>query len=124
MLRRRGRLALTTIELAPSLGQTDLARALALTSAETQARRPYGEMLAAAGFTAVGVRDVTDEYRRVLSGWRSGFLAERREIESVDGAEPVAERLGRWERALTAIEEGLLRRTIYWAIAGEASSTA
>lgn len=78
-------------------------------------RRPYRELLALAGYTGIGSRDVTDAYLRTAQDW----LAEtHRQVEALrattDPAE-VEELLATREMRVEQIEAGHLRRRLYWA---------
>lgn len=78
-------------------------------------RRPYRELLASAGFTAIGSRDVTAAYLRTARDW----LAEtRRHVEALEaafGPVEVEELLASRETTVEYIEAGHLRRSMYWA---------
>lgn len=78
-------------------------------------RRPYGELLASAGFTGIGSRDVTDAYRQTAQDW----LAEtHRHVDALRAASDPAELeelLATRKMRVEEIEAGHLRRWLYWA---------
>ncbi len=83
LLHPLGRLAFMAIHPAPGLGEADTRRALiAGPRAVSTRRRSYGELLTAAGFEAIEVVDLTDDYRETL-----GLLIHHQELH--------AEELGR-----------------------------
>lgn len=78
-------------------------------------RRPYRGLLASAGFTGIGSRDVTDAFRRTAHGW----LAEtHRHGDALRAASTPAEfddLLATREMTVEQIEAGHLLRRLYWA---------
>ena len=80
-----------------------------------ETRRPYPELLAAAGFADVGWRDATAEYQATAQGWLDQTAPLEAEVAAIDGAEAVAQKLIDWQTSVMAIEAGWLVRRIYWA---------
>lgn len=79
----------------------------------TWTRRPYADLLAAAGFADVDRRDVTAAYRATVLAWLTASRPVLDELAAVDGASAVDERLAKWEAAIGLIDDGLLLRARY-----------
>jgi ubiquinone/menaquinone biosynthesis C-methylase UbiE len=75
--------------------------------------RPYRELLAEAGFEAIGQQDVTPEYRETAARWLRETRGLEPELRAVLGGNAVEQRLADQMSDLTAIDGGLLRRTLY-----------
>lgn len=110
-----GRIAFHTIELAPDARPADPEEIDRSAPRAVGSRRPYRELLTAAGLAVVGSRDVTEEYLRTLRAWLAHSEPVFDLLAEVDGEEAVAERIGKWRRAAAAVEAGWLRRSLYWA---------
>ncbi len=101
------------IHPAPALGEAGYRRALSAgPRAVSTRRRSYGELLTAAGFEAIEVVDLTDDYRETL-----GLLIHHQELHAeelgrLSGVESFEERQAELQEALWAIDEGLLRRSL------------
>ncbi len=99
------------IHPAPALGEAGYRRALSAgPRAVSTRRRSYGELLTAAGFEAIEVVDLTDDYRETL-----GLLIHHQELHAeelgrLSGVESFEERQAELQEALWAIDEGLLRQ--------------
>lgn len=115
VLRPGGRLAFSTIELAPDVPRAVRRRIRDHVPRAVASRRPYRDLLVSAGFTDIGSRDVTDAYRRTAHDW----LAEtRRHVDELRAASTPAEAdelLATREMMVEQIEAGHLRRRLYWA---------
>ncbi len=101
------------IHPAPALGEAGYRRALSAgPRAVSTRRRSYRELLTAAGFEAIEVVDLTDDYRETL-----GLLVHHQELHAeelgrLSGVESFEERQAELQKALAAIDEGLLRRSL------------
>lgn len=118
MLRKGGRIAFSTIELAPALTGAARRRARDAGPRAAATRRPYADLLASAGFVDVRSGDLTAPYRATTAAWLRETEARRDELVAVDGEDVVAERLAKWRDALEALDAGLLRRSLYRAQRG------
>jgi hypothetical protein len=115
ILRPEGRLAFTVIELTPGLSPAQRRAAGSLAPRAVGTRRPYGAMLESAGFGDIGWRDVTADYLATVHAWLAASEPRFDELVAVDGEAVVLDRFDRWRAAITGVEGGLLRRTMYWA---------
>lgn len=114
VLRPGGALAFTTIELAPDLTPLQRERAEVAAPPAAASDRGYLELLDAAGFVEIGSRDVSGEFRMTAQAWLDHSEPVRDRLEEVEGAAEVAEKLHGWREKIEAVEEGLVRRTLYW----------
>jgi len=111
LLRPGRRLAFFTIFVAPDLPAAPRRRAVA-----TGPPFPHGSdlsgLLSRAGFAGVAASDLTSEYLDTTRAWQAAherYADELRQASPTDFDDRIAE--GR--RAITAIEQGLLRRTLF-----------
>jgi cyclopropane fatty-acyl-phospholipid synthase-like methyltransferase len=112
LLRPGGRMAYTTIYVAPGLGRSDHRRAVSAGPWQVSARRPYGEMTEQAGFTDIVEIDVTDEYTTTQQAWLEAHEARADDVRELTSDEDFT--LAQADRRLArdAIERGWLRRSI------------
>jgi len=117
LLRPGGRLAFTTIHVAPGLDSGTHHRAVRAGPPHVATRRPYPELVAQAGFVDVTEIDVTDDYARTQQAWLDGYEAHSEQLRSVISDTDFA--LGQSERRRTraAIDDGVLRRSLLTATA-------
>jgi cyclopropane fatty-acyl-phospholipid synthase-like methyltransferase len=112
LLRPGGRLAFTTIHVASDLDARRHRRAVRAGPWQVATRRPYPELVAQAGFRDVLVMDVTPDYARTQRVWleanESRAAGVRRLTSDTEFAAAQADR----RIAHSAIEEGLLRRSL------------
>jgi cyclopropane fatty-acyl-phospholipid synthase-like methyltransferase len=112
LLRPGGRLAFTTIHVADDLDARRHRQAVRAGPPQVATRRPYPELVAQAGFADVAVIDVTEDYARTQRVWleanESRAADVRRLISDKEFAAAQADR----RYAQTAIDEGLLRRSL------------
>ena len=83
LLRSGGRLAFTTIHVAPGLDQPRHRRAVRAGPRHVATRRPYPELVAQAGFVDVTEIDVTDDYARTQRAWLDAYEAHADELRRV-----------------------------------------
>lgn len=117
LLRPGGRMAFTVIHLADGLGPSERRRARRAGPGQVAAREGYAAMTARAGFDDVVEVDVTPEYLVTKRAW---WEATQKRADEVRGALPDGEldALQADRRfTLTAIEDGLLRRSLLTAVA-------
>lgn len=70
------------------------------------------DLVCAAGFDVLEVRDATPEFRRAVENRLVALRTFERGLRREEGDEAVDEEVGKRERLLTGIEEGLIRRTL------------
>ncbi len=80
-------------------------------------RSTHERLLASARFGDVECIDVTDDYRDTQLGWMNGWLDNEPAVRVLLGDDDFDERLRRRRRTLAAIDEGLLKRSLYLATA-------
>jgi hypothetical protein len=115
LLRPGGRLALATIELAPDAPLAARRRLRDQLPRAVAARRPYRQLLASAGFTGIGSRDVTPAYLRTARAWIEQTRLHLDALVTARGAASVSDSLATWEATVEAVTAGWLRRSLYWA---------
>lgn len=114
LLRPGGRLAFTTIHLAPGL--TAAQRRRGSVSGPPAVVGPDGrDLLERAGFDVVLAEDVTADFRAAVIAWRAARLRHRERLRPLD-TQAYDDRIATNTVELTAIEEGLLRRSLYVAV--------
>jgi cyclopropane fatty-acyl-phospholipid synthase-like methyltransferase len=116
LLRPGGRMAFYTIHLAAGLTPARRRRASRDGPVAVSAPRPYGQMLASAGFTQVREIDRTKEFERVARAWVEQWDLHRADLVSTFGERDVAERQAARRAELRAIEDGVLSRSLFTAI--------
>jgi hypothetical protein len=110
-------MALTTIEPTEGLGRADRRRAHRAGPSAVAVRTSYPSLFSSAGLIDVEHRDVTPEYRSTLAAWMRALEARAGPIVDAIGEPALRERLTTGRRALAAIDDGLLRRSIYRTVA-------
>jgi 2-polyprenyl-3-methyl-5-hydroxy-6-metoxy-1,4-benzoquinol methylase len=112
LLRPEGRLAFTTIHVAPDLDARRHRRAVRAGPWQVATRRPYPELVSQAGFDDVVVIDVTEDYARTQRAWLTANQSRSADVRRVvsDHEFETAQADRRYAQA--AIEEGLLRRSL------------
>ena len=116
LLRPGGRMAFTTILVAPGLDATQHRRAVSAGPWQVLARRPYPELVEQAGFTDVVDVDVTEDYGRIQAAWLDATEAPADEVRQLTSDVEFRDAQADRRRARAAIEEGLLRRSLITAI--------
>jgi hypothetical protein len=79
------------------------------------ASRPHRDLLAAAGFTGVTETDFTDEFAAVTRAWMGQWDLHHDELVALLGEPAVEERQAERRAQLGAIEDGILRRSLFTA---------
>ena len=115
VLRPGGRTAFLTIEPAPGLTTRERRRAVEVGPPAVAVRTSYLSLLRSAGFSEIGSDDRTDEYRTAQAAWIEAVSRREAAIRPIMGGDAFDERLRDRQRALAAIDEGLLIRVLYWA---------
>lgn len=116
VLRPGRRLAFTTIELAEGLQGVRRRRAIAAGARASVTRKPYDHLLRSARFVEVMSQDLTDDFLHTARAWLSGVERSFDAVAAHDGEEATSERVANWREEIEALEEGLLRRTLYAAV--------
>jgi cyclopropane fatty-acyl-phospholipid synthase-like methyltransferase len=117
LLRSGGRLAFTTIHVAPGLDATRHRRAVRAGPWHVATRRAYAELVVQGGFVDVTEVDVTDDYARTQRAWLEAYEAHADELRTLTSDEDFALGQAERRRTRTAIEDGLLRRSLLAATA-------
>lgn len=114
LLRPGGRLAFYTIFATPGLPEADYRRARRSGPNHLSTRRiEHRDLLTAAGFELVEERDLTPQYLRTARGWYEGRLQFERELRQADGDALFEERQRDGIKQIRAIEDGLLKRSLF-----------
>ena len=113
LLRPAGRIAFLTIKPTANLSATQLERAIKHGPPEVALETPHEQMLASVGFTDIEVVDVTAEFSRTQQAWIDAWRAHEPELLDLLGADIVNERTTSRQAMRSAIDEALLRRTLY-----------
>lgn len=116
ILRPGGRLAFTTIHVAPALDRRSHRRAVRAGPWHVATRRPYREMVERAGFADGCGLDVTEDYARTQRSWLEATEARADELRRLTSDEDFAIAQADRRRTGDAIGEGLLRRTLITAV--------
>jgi hypothetical protein len=106
-------MAFLTIEPAVGLSEAALQRAVENGPPEVAIAAPHAEMLATAGFVELQVVDVTAEFSRTQQAWTDLWSAHEEELVDLLGCEAVDQRKKDRQAMRSAIDEHLLRRTLY-----------
>ena len=118
VLKRDGRLVVVTIEMAEGLGPAQRARAAELGPEGLGTEGPLRDLVAQSGFEVVIARDLTEDFRVSLLDWLNALDQNEAELRRAEGNEMVDTEREKRTKMLTAVQEGLLRRT---ALVGRAS---
>jgi hypothetical protein len=106
-------MAFLTIEPAVGLTPAQLREAIEDGPPEVALAAPHEQMLAAAGFTSIEAVDVTVEFSRTQQDWVDAWRDHEPELVDRLGAQMVPERTEERRVMRSALERGLLRRTLY-----------
>ncbi len=82
------------------------------------AQAGYSDLLAAAGFEEIEEIDVTGEYRETAAAWLRECTGAARDLTAIFGEENFLQGQRERRESLAAIEDGLLRRSLFTARAG------
>ncbi|MBI2912344.1 MAG: hypothetical protein HYY03_00305 [Chloroflexi bacterium] len=117
VLRPQGRLAFYTIHIPPGLSTADYRRAVRARSPGLASwRRQQTDLLRTAGFLDIDEIDFTGEFLRISRAWLEARLRHADELRQAEGAESVDQRIRDGRAAIRAIEQGLLRRSLFVAV--------
>ena len=116
VLRPGGTMVFTVIFIAPELSPGDHALAAASGPPVIEAAAGYAEMLHEAGWEITTRAELTAEYRSSLGSLIGLEVAHEAELRELRGDGGYVEKLGRRQRALAAVERGLIRREMFGAV--------
>ena len=112
LLRAGGRLAFTTIHVAPDLDAALHRRAVQAGPWQVATSRPYPELVVQAGFTDFVEIDVTQDYARTQRAWFEANESRADEVRRLTTDTEFATAQANRRFAQAAIEDGLLRRSL------------
>jgi cyclopropane fatty-acyl-phospholipid synthase-like methyltransferase len=112
LLRPGGRLAFTTIHVAPDLDAARHRRAIRAGPWQVATRRPYPELVVQAGFTDVVEIDVTEDYAQTQRAWCEANESRADEVRRLTSDTEFVTAQADRRFAQAAIEDGLLRRSL------------
>jgi len=98
------------IAVAEGLTETDRSNAVEAGPAFVTAEAEYSNLLSAAGFDRIQIRDDSVSYRKTAAAWLHEWARDAEDLEPLFGAEEFSDRHARRRDALNAIDRGLLRR--------------
>ena len=111
VLKKDGRLVVVTIEIAEGLGAAQRARAIQLGPEDLGTGGPLRDLVAQSGFEVVIERDLTEDFRVSLLDRLDALDQNETELRRAEGHEMVDTEREKRVNMLTAVQEGLLRRT-------------
>ena len=112
VLKHDGILAIAVIAIAHDLTDDQIASAVAAGPPRVEAGPGYPQLVADAGFASIDVVDVTDDYRSTLTALIREWDAQSHDLAPIVGDDVFAEQQENRSRALDAVEQGLLRRSL------------
>ena len=111
VLKKDGRLVVVTIEIAEGLGAAQRARAIQLGPEDLGTGGPLRDLVAQSGFEVVIERDLTEDFRVSLLDRLDALDQNETELRRAEGHEMVDTEREKRTDMLTAVQEGMLRRT-------------
>lgn len=106
-------MAFLTIEPVAGLSAVDIQRAVAAGPPEVGVSGDHAILLTQAGFTDIEAIDVTAAYHETQLAWLDGWSDHKDDLVNLLGEHLYNERQEERRQTLAAIEDGLLRRTLY-----------
>jgi len=113
VLKPGGRTAFLTIHVAPGLSAERRRRANSSGPPDVRLRRDYPDLMRSAGFVDVTEEDVTGAYLETARAWRKHSVDMEAELTGLDLPASFEERQANRRTTIAAIEDGLLRRSLY-----------
>ena len=113
LLRRGGRIALTTIYVTPGLSAADRRRAHRSGPRAVASRAEQPRLLASAGFVDIDELDLTAEFARTGQAWIDEWDRNAADLRALEGAAAFEERQRDRRVQQRAVEDGLLRRGLF-----------
>jgi hypothetical protein len=115
VLKPGGRLAFFTIHMATGLTKREQGRARRAGPPALATRRPYPQLLAAAGFTSVEAHDMSDEFTKTAASWFESRSRYEAELRATEGETEYLDCTRERRLLLAAARDGLLKRTLFTA---------
>jgi len=116
LLRPGGRTAFFTIHPTPGLEPNQRRRAHRDGPVAVAAAHPHRELLERAGFTDIDETDYTADFETVARAWIEQYDVHHAELVATLGTAELEQRQRERRTQLGAIEDGLLRRTLFSAV--------
>ena len=113
LLRPGGRTAYFTIFTTPGLSKSDHRKAVRLGPRAVASKQGQAELLEAAGFTSIDVRDVTKVFLETAHRWLRHAAELEGDLRSTIGDALFDEQQADRKEMITAVEEGLLSRALF-----------
>ena len=113
LLRSGGRIAYTTIFVAPDLSPAERRRAQRSGPRAVASRSDQQQLLTSAGFVDVQMINLTAEFAATARAWLEGWEANAEELSALDLPGAFEERQRERQVQLRAIDDGLLRRGLW-----------
>jgi cyclopropane fatty-acyl-phospholipid synthase-like methyltransferase len=111
LLKPEGKIAYATIVVAEGLTKSQHRRAARMGPRAASSTRPIGTLMEAAGFQAIEISDVTEDFTATALAWFDAFAAREAELMPVLRNEFDDRQKGRKEM-IAAADEGLLQRLL------------
>ena len=106
-------MAFYTIYVTPGLPHAARRQALKAGPSSVYSRAEQQALLRSAGFVGVEETDVTDEYLRIARAWLEANEKHTALVRQSEGEAEFAERQAERRLQIKAIEDGLLRRSLF-----------
>lgn len=116
LIRRGGRIAYTTISIAPDLDAAARRRARQSGPRAVSSRAGQRRLLESAGFVDIDELDVSAAFADTARAWIEGRAAHGEALAALEAPGAFDERLMDSRAMLAAVEDGLLRRGILSAV--------
>ena len=111
LLKPGGRTAFTTIVVSDDLSKSEHRRAARMGPRAVTSTRPIGDLMEAAGFEAIEVGDVTQDFIEVVEAWFKAFATRAIELRPLLGNEFDHRQRARQEM-ISAANRGWLQRLL------------
>ena len=115
VLRPGGKVAFHAIEPAPGLTAAEKRRVVVAGPPAVSVRTSYPSLLATAGFHDIQMRDLTEEYRIAHRRWVVATGHHENDLRDTIGDEEFDTRTAAYRQTRQALDDGLLRRSLYTA---------
>ena len=113
LLRPGGRIAYTTIFVAPELSPAERRRAQRSGPRAVASRSDQLQLLTSAGYVDVEMIDLSAEFATTARAWLEGWEANAEELSALDSPGAFAQRQHERQVQQRAIDDGLLRRGLF-----------
>jgi cyclopropane fatty-acyl-phospholipid synthase-like methyltransferase len=113
VIRSDGRMVFTVISIAPHLSPGNYKRAVASGPEFVESDADYPTLLGQTGWAVVDCKDITLDYAASCRRQLQADEEHKDALETLVGASEFAERQADWRAKLSAIDGGLLRRSLF-----------